>query len=195
MSMNKTLIIFIGLVCLVACSDQRAKSYFDDGLWALNKDDVKGAIKNYKKALEIKPDYHEVRHRLAFILIDEKEYDEATFHCNFLIEKNALEKSPYYCLGVIHYEKENYTQAVDFLEKQMKLDPGSVGLPRSLAEAYIKLNKFNAAEKALEIEKYQADYDVGYNMLMGEILMGQGKEQEAQLFFSKAKSLNQYYSR
>jgi len=193
--MNKSLTIFICFSFLIACTDQSAKSYFEDGLWALNMDDVQGAIKNYRKAIEINTEYHEVRHRLASIYIDEKEYDKAMFHCNYLIEKNALEMSPYYCVGVIHFEKEDYMQAAEMLEKQMKFDPNTGGAPRWLAKAYIKLNKFNDAEKALVIQKNQADYDVGYNKLMGEILIGQGKKNEAQQFFSKAKSLNLEYSR
>jgi len=195
MKIYTLILVALSLFSQAACSDQSAESYFKDGLWALNNDDVKGAIKNYKVAIEIKPNYHEVRHRLAFILIEEKKLDEAKFHCDYLIENNALEFSPHYCIGLIHFENNSFKAAANFLEKQMKFDPGSVGPSIWLAKAYIKLKRFEDAEKSLLHEKSREDYDIEYNRLMGEILLGQGDDKKAQVFLSRAKSLYREYSK
>lgn len=81
----------------------------------------KDAIKNLKRAIELKPDFIRAYRRLGLIYLIKKEYEQA-----LNIYKKALQVHPDYpdilnCLGVVYTQLGNYELAKDFLQQAIRI--------------------------------------------------------------------------
>ncbi len=56
-----------------------------------------------------------------------------------------------YLIGSCHLRENNYTRAVEFLNKSLALDPGNYLAEKDLADSYLALKRYDAAKAALNI--------------------------------------------
>lgn len=113
--------------------------------------DLKSAVKDYSKVIELKPDFKEVYERRA---------DATGMSMNHIRYKSS-EKDKYHKLI-----KENYHQMISDYEKAIELNGASRQICLKLAVAYFNDGQY---EKTLETyEKYPQEKEFGYSHLFGK---------------------------
>jgi len=79
-----------------------------------------------------------------------------------------------------------YSRAAEFFQKALELQPGSTTLKLKLAEAYVKNKQYDEAKPILEEVLKAEGENATALVLMGDLLMGQGKPAEAVNYYTKA---------
>jgi len=93
-----------------------AEDWFDYGVKAEKQNNRKKAIKCYKKAIELKPDFAEAIKNLGYIFYSETKYDEAIIYFLKIVTCKQYEYIVYH-LGRAHYFLKNYDEAMTYLDK------------------------------------------------------------------------------
>jgi len=95
-----------------------------------------------------------------------KSYDEAVIYANALKKIAPSEKINYY-LGKINYDKENYGDALKYLNEAQKDDPKNAEIPYMIGRSYADMMNYKQAipfyQKAIELDdtKYSWMYELG----------------------------------
>ncbi len=112
------------------------------------------AEKEYKRAIELNPNYATAYHWYAEFLAEMGRFDES-----FAMYKRALELDPLSLaistdLGMAYYYARQYDRAIEHLKKLVELDPNYVRTHDYLAKVYEEKGMFE--EAITEIEKLNA---------------------------------------
>ena len=116
-----------------------------------NEGDWAGAEREYRRAIELSPNYATAYHWLAESLAMQGRFDES-----FAEYKRALEIEPLSLaigtdLGIAYYYSRQYDRAIDHLRKLIEMDPSYVRTHHYLAKVYIEKGMFE--EALAEFEK------------------------------------------
>lgn len=113
-----------------------------------NNGDFDGAIIEYKKAIEIAPNFFYAHYNLSSIYCDEKDMpDEAIIEC-----KKAIEINPNYAwsharLGGLYLGKEKLKEAIFELKKVIEINPNIPDAYGNLAIAYYNKKEYDLTYK------------------------------------------------
>jgi len=142
-----------------ALLNEMASAYMDVRKYYQAKETYKRLISvgettpaNYKQLL-----------RLSFNL---KAYDDALLYAAALRKADPSEKVNYY-LGKINYERENYGDALKYLNEASKDDPQNAEIPYMIGRSYADMLNYKSAipyyQKAVELDgtKYGWIYELG----------------------------------
>jgi tetratricopeptide (TPR) repeat protein len=139
------------------------------------------AIKTFKRALEIDPNYTDASIGLSIILNDLGRYDEgkAVFHeAKDLLDRKKSKLDPFVQdkiskkhieLAGLYFQYMDYKEAIDQYYKALNLTTKKEDIVIKIAESYVKLDE---ADKAIrELKKYIADYPqaIGARLKLGII--------------------------
>ncbi|MFH1791070.1 MAG: tetratricopeptide repeat protein [Candidatus Omnitrophota bacterium] len=98
---------------------------------------------------------------LAIILKRQGLYDEAIKEYKKAIEIDPRYPSPYFNLGLLYMDLENWTEAVEYFRKAVDVNPEFARAYEKLGMAYLAAGRTDAAvaawRKSLEIDPYQED--------------------------------------
>ncbi|MCS7239996.1 MAG: tetratricopeptide repeat protein, partial [Candidatus Bipolaricaulota bacterium] len=79
-----------------------------------------------------------------------------------------------------------YGRAVEFFQKALEIQPGSTSIKLKLAEAYVRNKQYEQGKPIVEeVLKVDAENTAALT-LMGDLLLGQGKANEAVNYYTKA---------
>lgn len=142
-----------------AVLNEMASAYLDVRKYYQAKETYKRLISvgeatpaNYKQLLQ-----------LSFNL---KAYDDALLYAGALKKADPSEKVNYY-LGKINYERENYGDALKYLNEAAKDDPQNAEIPYMIGRSYADMLNYKSAipyyQKAVELDgtKYGWIYELG----------------------------------
>jgi tetratricopeptide (TPR) repeat protein len=124
------------------------------------------AQETYKRLLnlgETTPQNYKQVVQLSFNL---KLYDDAILYANKLKKADPSEKVNYY-LGKINYDRENYGEALKYLNEAAKDDPQNAEVPYMIGRSYADMLNYKLAipyyQKAVELDatKYGWIYELG----------------------------------
>ena len=95
------------------------------------------AIKHFKAAVDVYPDYYEALNKLGFLYYTV--YRDPLTAISYL--KRAIKakpdyKSPYYNLAFIYKSSQNYNEAIINYQKALEIDPGHLLSINDIAEIY-----------------------------------------------------------
>jgi tetratricopeptide (TPR) repeat protein len=163
-----------------------ADTYFTTGLLLEKQSDLAGAVRNYQKALEIKPDYLKATNRLGEIYMRLKQYDyaEAVYRhaINYQPKSTALLNN----LAFTHIAQKQYADAEAELNRVLQLDPQFSRARVNLGLVKAKQGKYDEALKAFR--QVCPEDEANYNLAM--ILHAEGKVELARKYYSLALGLN-----
>lgn len=119
--------------------------------------DLAGAEKEYKRAIELNPNYASAYHWYGEFLGEQGRFDESLIQW-----KKALELDPFslaigtdYALEYLYYSRK-YDQAVEYLNKLIEMDPNYVRTHTYLATVYETMGRYddaiNEAEKRAALQ-------------------------------------------
>ncbi|HEY6246791.1 MAG TPA: protein kinase [Pyrinomonadaceae bacterium] len=121
------------------------------GVKDLYEHDLAGAEKEYKRAIDLNPNYASAYHWYAEFLGEQGRFDEGLANW-----KKALELDPFslaigtdYGLEYLYYSRK-YDQAVDYLNKLVEMDPNYVRTHTYLATVYETMGRYDDAISEIE---------------------------------------------
>lgn len=123
------------LICLfLSCSskEKQAEKHFKDGFEYQNQGNLDKAIEEYKKAIELNPNYLQAHMNLGAAYIGQKKYDKAIEEFNTVVKLNYYYGTAHYNLGYVYLLKGEKGKAQEEL-KILKM-MGSSGLADKLEE-------------------------------------------------------------
>jgi tetratricopeptide (TPR) repeat protein len=149
--------IVLTLYLLSGCAKNPQKhfdngdTYFDQGMYS-------EAIEEYKKAIDIKPDWALAHNNLGLVYekinkdtLAIQEYTKA-----LRLDPNLAEA--HYNLASVYYDQRSYTQAIDAYKRALQIDPNMAEAHYNLGAAYYETRQYDLARKeAIEAQK------LGYN--------------------------------
>jgi len=119
-----------------------------EGVMALAKNQLTQARDFFKTALALDQAYLPIRLRLADVLIQLNQLDEAKKVLDELIKLRQDIPSPHAMLGDIALKQKRYKEAAEHLNQALKLDPQANQLYEQLATAYTAQGNSAAAKEA-----------------------------------------------
>jgi tetratricopeptide (TPR) repeat protein len=113
------------------------------------------AITTYKKLVEMGDASTAVYKQLLQLSFNYKNYDDVLLYAQKLKQANPSEKVSYY-IGKMHYEKDNYGEAIESLDAAAKEDPGNAEVPYMVAHCYADMQNYKQAipyfQKAIQLD-------------------------------------------
>lgn len=168
MKRNLILVIVIFVMAFITHA-KNAYDYYNDAYDLYLAGDYKNAIKLYKKAIKMKPDFVKPYNKLGLSYIALNQVDHAIFYYKKAIHIDANCAEAYYNLGVaseIKY-KHDTKKAEEAYEKVIKLNNDNYSFVRAslnLARIYRKQKKFDDAILLLrEAVKKEPNFAPIYN--------------------------------
>jgi len=110
------------------------------------------AVKHYKKALDLNPDYSIARNNLGNVYMDQKKWDEA-IACYETVTKDLVYTTPYFPLsnlGWAYYNKKDYGLAEKYYLDALNLEPRFLLAMLGLGRTYIASGRTSDAIGVLE---------------------------------------------
>ena len=152
------------------------------------------AIKAYKKAILIKPNYAEAFNNMGVALKDIGNVDEAIriFKKAILIKPDYVEA--YNNLGIAYKDQYKSEEAIKAYKRAISLKPDYAEAYNNLANSLNDLGRFEEALKYINKSiLLKPNYFLAFNNL-GVSLSGQGKLDDAAIAFKKVLLLNPNYA-
>lgn len=129
--------------------DKEAVQEFDAGV----KDDEHGkpqnAIKHYRKAVEIAPEFYQAHNNLGSALLHENKLPAAESEFRQAIELNQADGNAYFNLGNVLYLTQRFEEAVTTLQEGLKREPQSALGQFLFGSALSRQGRLEEAEGAL----------------------------------------------
>lgn len=115
--------------------------------------DIEGAEKSYKTAIEYDDNYTEAHFNICGLYLQQKKYDDAIAHCQ-KAAADRLYKSKDRALttiGVIYFNKGDLGKAEEYFEESFKVNPALVYTHNELGKLYVAQGKLADAVEEFEI--------------------------------------------
>lgn len=129
------------------------------------------AAENFKKALDIAPDYVEVLANLANALAQLQQFDEAIVNYRRYIEHHPKDVDAHYEIGKIYLTRGQYGEAEDWFRRSTEIDPSLSPLHSELGRCLLAQGKRDEAisslGRALELDPDSAHIQHFYNAAVG----------------------------
>lgn len=117
----KSFLVFFLIFGILGCAskEKQAEKHFKQGFSYQDQGDLDKAIGEYKKAIELNPNYLQVHMNLGAVYIQRKKYDQAIEEFNTVVKLNYYYGTAHYNLGYIYIlkgEKEKAQQELKILK-------------------------------------------------------------------------------
>ncbi len=143
------------------------RTYFNLATVLGAKHDFEGAIYNYKKAIELKPEFSNALMNLGAIYLKTKDFDRAIDLLKDSIKYNPKDAFAYNALGLAYQEKGDIKEAEDCYKRSLEIKSGFLEAENNLANLYFKSDRLDEAIKrfrsiAESTNNSNAFYNLGY---------------------------------
>jgi tetratricopeptide (TPR) repeat protein len=122
---------------------------FNMGIAYKAKGEAEKAIAEYRKALELAPEYSEAHNNLGNLLKDQKIFDEAIYHFEASIKIFPDNPGTYNNLGTVHAMKGDVDKAAIHFANAIRIQPTHFEARRNLGVAYYAQGNLIDAEREL----------------------------------------------
>ena len=121
--------------------------FFNRGIAYKAKGEIDNAIAEYRRALELVPDYAEAHNNLGNLLKDQKKFDEAILHFESSIKIFPDNPNTHNTLGTVYAMRGEVNKAAVYFAKAIRLQPSYIDARQNLGLAYIQQGRLDAAER------------------------------------------------
>jgi tetratricopeptide (TPR) repeat protein len=175
-------------------SQNKARPYSNLGVAQKGQNMADEAFLNFRKALELNPNYVDAHHNLGVILEGWDKINEAIEHYRQAVELNPGYIKSRNNLGVALLTKDKTAEAIEHFNIVLQIEPDFAKAHNNLGLALSKQGKNNEAVehylKALSIEPNSATAHLN----LGDALLMQGKTEQAIKHFHKSLQINPEYA-
>lgn len=92
------------------------------------------AVDQFKKSIELFPEYADAVHNLGFTYMQMKDYDNARKYLEQSLQMNPKLYGASYKLGVLEFQQGNYAKAKDYFQKTLDANPGNPDATKAVAK-------------------------------------------------------------
>ena len=146
---------------LVALQDNDCWTYFYRGIAKYNLGDVRGALADFEKSVEINPVFTNGYHYRAITKSRLGEYDEALKDFEKAISLRPGNNGIYFSRGVTYFLAQRFDEAVSDFDRYLRHEPNdpSAYLNRGAAHLYLgdTLKALNDYNKAIKLDRYDPE--------------------------------------
>ena len=153
----------------VELSPNEAAYHFALGVaWLKHPANLEEARLSLSQSLKLRPDDAQGQLLLGYVLLRQKQYDEARALLEKNVEKGAGTPEAFYYLGLIAQGQNEDARAIEFFEKSIRLEPSFAHSHIALGASYLKLKDYERARQALEtgVKLSPEDPKAHYNLAM-----------------------------
>jgi tetratricopeptide (TPR) repeat protein len=122
-----------------------AESHVRIGTALRNKGDIKTAIEEYRKAIQLKPDYAEAHSKLGAALCDSGDQNAGALECREAIRLKPDDFAATYHLGNALYQKGDFSGAIAQYRAAIRLKPDLLEARNNLGNTLYRTRDLNAA--------------------------------------------------
>lgn len=108
--------------------------------------DFQRAVLEFKKAIEIKPNYADAYHNLANTYVEIKKYEEAVKNYQKAIYFNPKLWQSYQNLAVLYFQNNQFSPALENIQKAIAINPENINLQADLGVIYYRMGDKNKAK-------------------------------------------------
>jgi len=166
----------------------KLKNHIRKGVKLANSKNYNAAIKNFNKALELKPDYYHAMLYMGASYFNKGDYPKAKEWLKKSINFSSFEEA-YHKLGLIFLMEQEYDKVIEYETHALQIKNDFFEAYYPLALAYFEKKDFNNAilfsNKALKSKPNNKNL---YNIL-GLSLFRKERNQEAKYYLSEASKL------
>jgi tetratricopeptide (TPR) repeat protein len=169
------------------------EAYHHLGFSAFQDGDVVRAIHALMQLIQLEPTNNQTRLALAQIYSDLGYSDDAL--ALYIRAQQVAPEDPEICfhIGLIYFERKDYSQAVQDLQQAIALDPRMIKAHRLLASVYEAQSDLPNAYRQLREAAEAAPRDPDPPSDLGMLYLKEGKLAEAEKQFLKAVSLQENF--
>ncbi len=163
---------------------EKAIKEIDKGMAAMQKKKDSEALAHLNKAAQYAPANPDVAYLMGMISLDAHDVTAAGQHFQSAISYSPMHERALLGLGYTQVETNQWSPAVQTLEKVVQLNSNSARAHLLLANAYAQLRNFpKAQEHAQRAEELAVENAAPARALTGEILAAEGNRDGAKLEF------------
>lgn len=190
-----SLLIASGVIFIAAnFFTANAEDYFERGLNCAVKKDYECSIKNYDKAIEVKPDYFEAYKHRAVIYYTNGDFPKAIADYNRAVELNANDAASFYGRGTAFSNSGDFDRAIADYTRAIEMSPQESAYIYNRGLAFFNKKEYGKAiEDYRQAIKINPNYAEAFNNL-GNAFDEQGKNDEAIENYNKAIELDENFA-
>jgi tetratricopeptide (TPR) repeat protein len=118
--------------------------YMLGNIYQKSGDDEK-SVYSYKMAVQYSPGSYLIRRNLADLLVITRKFDEALYHLYYLLDSNPRDSSILIRIGNIYLDQNRYTEANNWFEKSISVDPDSGNGEAAIGRLFMKTGQLDKA--------------------------------------------------
>jgi len=115
--------------------------------------DWAGSEREFKRAIELNPNYATAHHWFAYLLVYLGRFDEAIDEIERALESDPLSMAIIRDVGEIHYLARNYDKAIEALKRAIDMDPNFAVSHFNLGLVYLQKSRYEEAIQEFQKEK------------------------------------------
>jgi tetratricopeptide (TPR) repeat protein len=169
----------------IALNANDADAYRDYGDFLYAMKDMDGALKAYRRALEINPQLKGFHKRYAEIVIAKGQEEEAIAACTRIIESKEADAGTYSTLGSIYLKKKMYDKSIEMYQSALQLVPTDLNVLSDLAEVQLLSGDKKSAAVSYEQVIMMNSNAVKEYKALGDIYMSLSRKEEAVKAYKK----------
>lgn len=156
------------------------------GQEAQGRGDIDNAIKDYREAARLQPDYAPAHNNLGVILYSQGKIDEAIPHFQAALDSRPDYAAAHDNLGLALQAQGRLVEAIEHYKAALALSPDWVNCRGHLAQAYIVARKYSDAKRELEAAMFNRPDEGALIFLLGLTLEKQGDYKAAVTRYEEA---------
>jgi len=159
------LVLFATLCLWVSCAKNPQK-HFDAGDMLFEQGLYGEAVKEYRKAIEIKPDWALAHNNLGLAYAKNAQEELAIQEYKEAITLNPSLAEAHYNLASVYYDRGSFAHAIASYKKALEVNPAMAEAHYNLGAAYYETKQFDLAwEEAREAQRLGYDARVLFEAL------------------------------
>jgi tetratricopeptide (TPR) repeat protein len=123
---------------------------FDKGNKAVQKNSAEEAIRHFKKAVDLAPDFYAARNNLGLVLLGTRNFQDAERQFQEVMQLNPSDTQAYFNLGNTYLLTKRFSDAEVAIQEGLKRQPESAFGEFLLGTVYSRTGKEEQAENALK---------------------------------------------
>lgn len=174
-----------------ALDEGSAEVHFDLGTVYLCLSQPAKAVEEFRRAIQLKPDYTIAKNSLGAALMAAGRNDEAIPVLEELCENliYATPQFPLLNLGFIHYTKKNYDKAISYYKRAVEAAPDFAQAWRGLGRVYFDTGRMTEACEAYEKAVKAAPFFARAFLEMGDAMEASGRAEDAVSAWKRAAEI------
>jgi serine/threonine-protein kinase len=154
--------------------------------------DWPGAEQEYKRAIELNPNYATAHHWYSLYLSEVGRFDEALTEIRHAQQIDPLSPIISNTIAAVYFRGRRYDQAIEQLHKLLDIDPNFVVAHNLLGQVYIEKEMLSEAITEFRKSRKLDPEDIGLLLAIGSTEALAGRKTEAEAFLQEAKRISTY---